>query len=135
MKMWAVLVLSAFAFVSGASSSYAADAFPARTSDAGGVKVVVTPKALSATAKFWEFAIVLDTHTKPLNEDIAKLAVLVDQSGQRYMPAAWQGDPPGGHHRKGVLGFTAPSEMPEAIELQIAKVGGVPTRSFRWKLK
>jgi hypothetical protein len=127
------------AFVLGAvlmesASSFAAPALAARSSDEAGVRVVVTPKAVGAGAKVWEFDVVMDTHTKPLNEDLAQIAALVDAAGHRYVPVAWQGDPPGGHHRKGVLQFSAPTERPKSVELQINGVGGVATRTFRWEL-
>ncbi len=138
MKLWVALVMGTLAFGSpslGLVRSHAATVFPARASDAGDIKVVVTPKVLNATARVWEFEIVMDTHTKPLKDDLVQVAVLVDAAGRRYAPIAWQGDPPGGHHRKGVLQFTAPTEMPVAVELQIAGIGGVATRMFRWDLK
>ena len=115
--------------------SSAAPALTARTSEAAGVRVVVTPKALGPGVPVWEFEVVMDTHTKPLNENLAQVAVLVDEAGRRYAPIAWQGDPPGGHHRKGVLQFSAPAEMPKSLELQIKGVGGVDARTFRWALK
>jgi hypothetical protein len=77
----------------------------------------------------------MDTHTKPLNDNIAEISVLVDDAGKRSTPVAWQGDPPGGHHRKGVLRFAAPTDMPAAVELRIGGIGGAGTRSFRWELK
>jgi hypothetical protein len=95
---------------------------------------VVTPKALGPSVAVWEFNIVMDTHTKPLDDNLAQVAVLVDGAGRRYVPVAWQGDPPGGHHRKGVLQFSVPGEMPKSVELQINGVGGVATRAFRWVL-
>ena len=107
----------------------------ARSSDEAGIKVVVTPKALGPGAKVWEFEVVFDTHTKPLNDDLALIAALVDEAGRRYVPLAWQGDPPGGHHRKGILQFSAPAEMPKSVELQIKGVGGVATRTFRWEVE
>jgi len=97
--------------------------------------VVVTPKAVGPSVKVWEFEVVMDTHTKPLSENLSQVAVLVDDTGRRYIPAAWQGDPPGGHHRKGVLQFTAPAETPKAVELQIDGVGGASVRTFRWDLQ
>jgi hypothetical protein len=106
-----------------------------RTSDGGGVRVVVTPKALEPRAASWEFEVVMDTHTRPLNEDLARAAVLVDDSGRQYAPVAWQGDPPGGHHRKGILRFALPVEKLKIIELHIAGVGGPDKRVFRWELK
>jgi hypothetical protein len=106
-----------------------------RTSDSGGVRVVVTPKAVEPGAAVWEFEVVMDTHTRPLNEDLARAAVLVDDSGRQYAPAAWQGDPPGGHHRKGILRFALPVEKLKTIELHVAGVGGPGKRVFRWELK
>jgi hypothetical protein len=96
--------------------------------------VVVTPKTLDPNT-VWEFEVVMDTHTKPLNENLDQAAVLMDEAGQRYAPVAWVGDPPGGHHRKGVLRFSAPTRMPKSVELQIRGIGGGGTRTFRWELK
>lgn len=114
---------------------YAAPPLATRSSDEAGVRVVVTPKSLGAGAKVWEFNVVIDTHTKPLNDSLAQAAALIDGAGRRYVPVAWQGDPPGGHHRKGVLQFSPPAEMPKSIELQIDGVGGVATRTFRWEIE
>lgn len=137
MKPWLALVIgmlicSPVSLVSVPSYGAAA---AARTSDADGVKVVVTPKVMSPTTPIWEFEIVLDTHTKPLNEDLTKKAVLVDNAGRRYLPDAWQGDAGGGHHRKGILRFAAPTQLPAAVELQLHDVGGTAIRTFRWELK
>ena len=123
------------AFLLDSAPSFAAAALVARSSDEAGIKVVVTPKVLGPGAKVWEFEVVFDTHTKPLNDDLVQIAVLVDAAGRRYVPVAWQGDPPGGHHRKGVLLFSAPAEMPKSVELQITGVGGVAIRTFRWEVE
>ena len=103
------------------------------SSDTGGVRVVVTPKAVAESA--WEFEVVMDTHTNPLNDDLTKTAVLVDDGGQEYMPLSWQGDKPGGHHRKGVLRFPAPSEQIKSFELQIQGSGGEAKRVFQWTMR
>ena len=134
MKLLVALVMGVGS-LGTAIPSHAAAALSARTSDPSGVKVVVTPEVLDPAAKVWEFEIVMDTHTKPLKEDLMQAAVLVDNTGRRYAPAEWQGDAPGGHHRKGILRFTAPTEMPAAVELRIDGIGGAATRSFRWDLK
>jgi hypothetical protein len=105
-----------------------------RTSDSGGVRVVVTPKAVGPGAAVWEFEVVMDTHTRPLNEDLARAAVLVDDGGRQHAPVAWQGDPPGGHHRKGILRFLSSVDRAKTIELQISDVGGPGKRVFRWEL-
>lgn len=104
------------------------------TNDAGGVRVVVKPKPISA-GSVWEFEVTMDTHTKPLDSDLTKAAVIVDDGGRNYIPLAWQGDPPGGHHRKGVLRFSAPSEPIKSFELQIQGLGGESKRTFQWTTK
>ncbi len=119
-------------FISSTIASSAA--LVAHTSDAGGVRVVVTPQPIGPNATVWEFEVVLDTHSEPLNADLAQAAVLVDDNGRRYIPLAWQGDPPGGHHRKGTLRFPLLAGKPKAVELHITGVGGAGERMFRWEL-
>jgi hypothetical protein len=109
-------------------------ALAAVTNDAGGVRVVVKPMNVAAGAA-WEFEIVMDTHTKPLDDDLTKTAVLVDGSGRQYAPLAWQGDKPGGHHRKGILRFPAPPEQVKSFELQIQGLGAEGKRVFQWTMK
>ena len=108
--------------------------FAARSNDMGGVRVVITPRAVTAKSD-WEFAVTMDTHTKPLDDDLTKTALLVDDGGRKYMPLSWQGDKPGGHHRKGVLRFPAPTEQIKSFELQIQGSGGEDKRVFQWTMK
>ena len=135
----ALLALAGVALILGvvplvSTRSAAAQALTARSSDADGVRVVVTPKTVTAGSA-WEFEVVMDTHTKPLDIDLAQTSVLVDSTGRSYRPLAWQGDPPGSHHRKGVLRFPAPEQRLGRIELQIEEAGGVGKRNFQWDLK
>lgn len=116
------------------AQSVGALALPARTSDSGGVRVVVTPNKVAAGSD-WEFTVVMDTHTTPLNDDMARASVLIGNGERRYVPSAWQGDPPGGHHRKGILRFSAPAETLSKIELQIQGLGGPNKREFQWDIK
>jgi hypothetical protein len=109
-------------------------ALAAITNDAGGIRVVVKPKAVAAGGA-WEFEVTMDTHTKPLDADLTKTATIVDNAGRNYIPFAWQGDAPGGHHRKGALRFSAPSEQIKSFELQIQGLGGESKRAFQWTLK
>ena len=106
----------------------------ARSSDAEGVRVVVQPRTNLPVDGRWEFNVSMDTHTKPLNDDLAHASVLIDDAGHRLTPLAWQGDPPGGHHRKGVLQFPFAGGNPKSIELQIEGVGGAEKRVFQWQL-
>jgi hypothetical protein len=100
----------------------------------GGVIVKVTPRRLAPGAEMWEFEVVFDTHTVALAGDPARFSVLVDAEGRTHFPLQWEGDPPGGHHRKGVLRFKPEPGRDGMIELRIDGVGGAPTRVFRWQL-
>jgi hypothetical protein len=108
-------------------------ALSAQTSRDGGVTVTVTPKDLAADAPRWQFEIVFDTHSVDLRHDLIKSAALIDAAGRRHAPLAWDGDPPGGHHRKGVLSFRPLGSVDE-VRLQIRDVG-TPERDFRWSLR
>jgi hypothetical protein len=99
-----------------------------------GVTVKVSPKNLAADAQVWELAVVLDTHSQDLSDDLARTAVLVTDDGRELAPAAWTGAGPGGHHREGVLQFAVPQPAPRAIELRIQRPGESAPRSFRWDL-
>ena len=116
-----------------ANNSLAASTLPPQTTSASGVTVKATPQNLSD--KSWDFEIVFDTHSQELNDDLMKAAVLVAAGGATSAPVSWLGDPPGGHHRKGVLQFKSVSPMPASIELQIKRSGETAPRSFRWQLK
>jgi hypothetical protein len=138
LRLFLRVLFGTFAFAAillNSAPSSSAAALAARSSDAAGVRVVVTPKTLGPGDTVWEFDVVMDTHSKPLNENLAEVTVLVVESGRRYTPLAWKGDPPGGHHRKGMLQFSAPAEMPKSVELQISGLGGAGTRTFRWEIK
>lgn len=99
-----------------------------------GVKVTVTPQKILSEAKTWDFRVVLESHTQDLSDDVAKSAVLI-ADGRQYMPAGWEGAPPGGHHRKGLLRFKAIVPKPAFVELQIRLAGESSSRSFKWTLK
>ncbi len=106
----------------------------AQTSNEGQVEVTVTPGDLSGNAKTWDFTVSLNTHSVELAEDLAQSAVLDDGQGNWIKPIVWNGDPPGGHHREGVLSFEPVSPRPSTIKLEIRGVGGVEVRTFEWQL-
>jgi hypothetical protein len=66
-----------------------------------------------------------------------KIAVcsLKDSSGREYQPINWDGSPPGGHHRSGVLEFSELAEGAESITLVIREVANVPERVFNWTVE
>jgi len=126
-------LLSIVVTVFAASGVTAAPALPTQTSSQSGVTVKITPRTLAAGT--WEFEVVFDTHSQELTDDLEKTAVLVSDARASHSPLKWQGDPPGGHHRKGALHFKPVSPMPASIELQIKRGGETAPRSFRWQLK
>lgn len=105
-----------------------------QTSNEREIKVVVTPKNLLNQAQNWDFEVTMESHTQALNDDLAKSSALI-ADGKRYAPLAWEGAPPGGHHRKDVLRFKAIIPQPPSVELQIRLTGEATPRSFKWLLK
>jgi len=102
---------------------------------AGGVSISVQPTDVSAAAKAWQFQVTLTTHSGDLGDDLTRTATIVDAAGKQHPAASWEGDPAGGHHRKGVLRFKALLPRPDALELRILRVGETVPRKFNWKLK
>lgn len=110
------------------------DATAAQSSNEQGVTVKVTAKSIGLPASQWEFAVVLDTHSADLGDDLAQSAVLTTDDGRTFKPTGWLGAPPGGHHREGVLAFEVPAPRPKGIELRIDRPGESAPRTFRWQL-
>lgn len=130
------LSLVLFATVIGAPLMAPAQtkSLPVRESNEGQVKVSVTPESLSKTAETWRFAVQFNTHVTPITQDMVAVTSLSDGKDFGEKPTTWQGDPPGGHHRKGVLVFKPIEPMPAKITLHIRQVGGVADRTFSWNL-
>ena len=133
MRRLTAFLIFLFAAAHAASSALAAPTLPPQTTSASGVTVKATPQSLSD--KSWDFEIAFDTHSQAPNDDLMKAAELIADGGARFQPISWQGDPPGGHHRKGVLRFKPISPAPQSIELRIMRSDEVQPRSFRWQLK
>jgi len=117
-----------------ALSNAAEHGYAPQMSNERGIKVTVTLQDIPGEAKTWDFRVVLETHTQNLNDDLAKAAVLI-ADGRQYLPVGWEGGPPGGHHRKGLLRFKAIAPQPASLELQIRLSGDASPRSFKWLLK
>ena len=105
-----------------------------KTEEQVSVTVVVTPLDLSLDSKEWKFDVGMNTHSVELDQDMIKIAVLVDDQGTEYKPLRWEGAEAGGHHREGVLIFNQITPTPKSVELKIFKIGDV-VRSFVWELK
>lgn len=127
------IAATALALVVSAGTASAAPLAP-QTSRDGGVTVKVKPNDVSPASASWTFEIVFDTHSQELSDDLAR-TVTLHAGGKQALPTAWQGDPPGGHHRKGTLRFEPIKPVPESIELRMQRPGEKAPRSFRWRLK
>lgn len=117
-----------------AAGNAAESGYAPQISNERGVKVTVTPPNISGEAETWDFQLALETHTQDLSDDLAKSAVLI-ADGKQYLAVGWEGAPPGGHHRKGLLRFKAIAARPQLMELQIRLAGDPSPRSFKWLLK
>ena len=113
--------------------AFAAGNLPPQTSIQSGVTVKVTPRSLAGAE--WEFEVVFDTHSGELKDDLLTAAVLVADGRTPSSPTGWQGDGPGGHHRKGGLRFKPPAASPASIELRLQRPGEAAPRVFRWQLR
>lgn len=132
--LMSLAVAATFALPYATEGMAAEMGFVPQTSDQREIKVTATPRGLSHQAKTWDFEVVLESHTQALNDDLAKSSILIAE-GKQYLPLRWEGAPPGGHHRKGVLHFKTIVPQPRALELQVRLAGDGAPRSFRWQLK
>jgi hypothetical protein len=128
-------VLAALILALGWATAVTAASLDVRVSDAGGVRIAVKPISFDPGAKSWDFEVSMDTHTKPLDQDLTRVSVLVDDTGRQHTPSGWKGDPPGGHHRKGVLQFAPVPGNPKSLEIRITGVGTPEARVFAWNLR
>ena len=110
-----------------------AKAFESITNRGNNVTVDVAPVQL-ASGKSVKFEVRMNTHSVPLEQDLTAVSTLKDDQGGNYQPVKWQGSPPGGHHRSGILEFPILKGNPKTVKLIIKEVAGVPERTFEWKL-
>lgn len=103
-----------------------------KVDDQASVTVTVTPTLLSEESEEWKFDVVMDTHSVELDQDMTKIAILVDEQGKEYKALSWEG-PTGGHHREGIITFNKITPAPKSVELKISDIGGV-VRIFNWQL-
>lgn len=110
-------------------------ALATQTNTEGGVTVSATPTILTKNDQIWEFKVTLDTHQGSLDADLTASAILRDQKGSLFRPLSFKGDPPGGHHREGVLQFTAISASTETVTLVLNNIGNIKERVFTWTVR
>jgi archaellum component FlaG (FlaF/FlaG flagellin family) len=125
---------SLFALTQTAPSAANETTLAAKDNAEGAVTVSVTPQDVSQTAGTWRFAVQLNTHATPLSQDMVVVTSLAGGKVVEARPTAWEGDPPGGHHRRGILVFQPITPVPATLTLHIREVGGIADRTFTWDL-
>lgn len=125
-------MLFALVLILGATST--AHAYKKKTSRENMVTVEVKPMKV-VPGQIAKFKISMNTHSKELNHDMVTTVVLTDNEGREYHPQKWDGSPPGGHHREGVLLFPKLHNDVKTVRLVIKNIASVPTRSFEWQIK
>ena len=111
-----------------------ASAYQAQSDDQNRVRVDVRPVQL-LPGKPAKFEIRINTHSGNLGQDLVAVCTLKDNSGREYRPTGWDGSPPGGHHRSGVLEFPELANGTQSITLVIREVANVPERVFNWSIE
>lgn len=97
----------------------------------GEVDIKVTPLILKAGEKP-QFEIEFNTHSVELDFDISQIASLTDEKLNAYTSSTWEGSPPGGHHRKGILTFSSPLASTSSVNLILRDISGIAARQFSW---
>lgn len=102
----------------------------AKQTHADGVSIEVAPGEFTP-GKPLRFNVKFTTHSGSLEFRVADIVRLHVASSRLLRPESWEGSPPGGHHRKGVLTFMWPGGDVDTISL-IFKLEGLD-HSFTWK--
>ena len=133
-RIYGIFALAAMGIAALMVSAKAdASAYEMKSNSEKRVRVDVRPVQLAAGQPV-KFEVRMNTHSADLAQDMVAVSTLKDNSGREYKPTAWQGSPPGGHHRKGVLEFPDLAENSESITLIIRGIDNVPERTFNWRI-
>ncbi len=111
-----------------------AGAYEMKSNRENRVRVDVKPVQL-APGQPAKFEVRMNTHSVTLSHDLISASKLIDSQGHEYQPTKWQGSPPGGHHRQGVLEFPALNSTSKSITLVIRHIDNVPERIFEWPIE
>ncbi|MDO8451844.1 MAG: hypothetical protein Q7S76_03165 [bacterium] len=102
---------------------------------AANVTIIVTPRALSPGNPA-QFEITFETHSVDLAFDVSETTTLTDDLGNTYGQPVWDGSPPGGHHRTGIIAFNRPLDSrAHDIFLTFRNIADTQERTFTWELK
>ncbi len=111
-----------------------APAYQAQSNNQNSVRVDVRPVQL-LPGRPAKFEIRMNTHSGDLSQNLVAVCTLKDSNGREYRPTSWDGSPPGGHHRSGVLEFPELGDAAQSITLVIREVADVPERVFNWSIE
>jgi hypothetical protein len=106
----------------------------AKINDENLVTFEVTPLDFSFNEPI-RIEVAINTHQGDLDFEMTEITTLEDENGTLLKPMSWEGSPPGGHHRSGILTFPGIHQKTSQIKLTIRDVYGVPKRIFEWQLK
>jgi hypothetical protein len=109
-------------------------AYESKSNTANGVRVEVQPLQL-VPGQPAKFEVRMNMHSVDLSQDMITVTTLKDDEGRAYLPTNWEGSPPGGHHRRGILYFPTLEGKPKSLSLIIRDIASVPERIFEWNLK
>ena len=104
---------------------------PELTKQAGAVEIKVKPSQLEV-GKNILFTVTLDTHSVELSYDLAELAYVEDNLGNKYEPESWSGGK-GGHHLSGELSFAKLKSKANGIKLNFEEIENEEV-IFEWEL-
>jgi len=127
-------VLAVVIAIVGIAIALEANAYERISNRENRARVDVVPIQLEF-GKSAKFEIRMNTHSGDLSQDLVFVSTLKDDNGREYHPVEWEGAPPGGHHRTGVLEFPTLNENTKSVTLVIRDVANVPERIFKWDLK
>lgn len=131
-NLFCILGLISVVFILNLTS--VAGAYEVQSNRQNSVRVDVQPVQLKPGQPV-KFEIRLNTHSEDLGQDLIAVSALEDNNGRKYRPIDWDGSPPGGHHRQGVLAFPALDGTPASITLVIRDIAAIPARIFKWSLE
>ncbi|KKQ34237.1 MAG: hypothetical protein US50_C0056G0005 [Candidatus Nomurabacteria bacterium GW2011_GWB1_37_5] len=103
-----------------------------KTNNDGDLEISVSPLDLSPKSSEWQFDFVMSTHSIELDQNMTKSVTLTTDRDNKYTPLKWEGDPPGGHHRSGILTFNPISPIPKTIELSVRGIDDMAETKFMW---
>lgn len=128
---WVLLVIT---LTVGLGLVLEAHAYDRKSNRENRVRVDVVPVQL-VSGKPAQFEVRMNTHSGDIGQDMVSVCALKDDNDREYQPVSWDGSPPGGHHRSGILEFPSIDGNTESVTLVIRNIANVPERIFTWKLE